>query len=41
MDKLSWQTKLMGLITLVMGTLLLFQMFYLIPYVRTQEVEDA
>jgi len=41
MDKLSWQAKLMGLIALVLGALLLFQVFYVIPYVRTREVDNA
>ena len=39
MSKLSWQTKLMGLIVLVLGALLLFQLFYVIPYLRNREVE--
>ena len=39
MDRLSWQTKLMGLITLVLGGLLLFQLLYVVPYIENREVE--
>ncbi len=39
MNKLSWTTKLMGLITLALGALLLFQLLYVIPYLRNREVE--
>ena len=41
MDKLSWQVRLMGLITLVLGALLVFQVFYVLPTIRTQQVEMA
>lgn len=41
MSKLSWRTKLMGLFTLVLGASLLFQLFYVIPTIRSREVEMA
>ena len=39
MNRLSWRTKLMGLIAVVLIALLLFQLLYVIPYVRAREVE--
>jgi hypothetical protein len=37
MGKLSWEARLMGFITLIMGILLLFQVFYVISYLKNQE----
>ncbi len=39
MHRLSWRGKLMGLTTLILVTLLLFQLLYVIPYTRNREVE--
>ena len=39
MSKLSWRTKLMVLSALILGALLLFQVFYVLPYIRNREVE--
>ncbi len=39
MSNLSWRVKLMALFTVVLGASLLFQLFYVIPYVRNREVE--
>lgn len=41
MNRLSWGTKLMGLAILVLGTLLLVQVLYVIPYIQNREVEMA
>ena len=39
MSRLSWRTKLLALFTLVLGALLLFQLFYIIPNFQDREVE--
>jgi PAS domain S-box-containing protein len=39
MSNLSWRSKLLGLFTLVLGTSLLFQLFYILPTIRSQQVE--
>ena len=39
MNKLNWQVKLLGLITLVLSVLLLFQLLYTIPYIKNRDVE--
>ncbi len=41
MSKLSWRTKLMGLFILILGASLLFQLFYVLPTIRSREVEMA
>ena len=41
MHTLSWRVKFIGLFTLVLGALLLFQLLYIIPYIRNREVEMA
>lgn len=41
MSKLSWRTKLMGLFILVLGASLLFQLFYVLPTIRSREMEMA
>lgn len=39
MGKLSWQARLFSLIALIMGILLLFNLFYIIPYIKNRELE--
>jgi len=41
MSNLSWRAKLMGLFILVLGASLLFQLFYVIPTIRSREVDMA
>jgi len=41
MSKLNWRTALMGLMTLVLAASLLFQVFYVLPTIRNQQVEMA
>ncbi|MEA1993822.1 MAG: cache domain-containing protein, partial [Euryarchaeota archaeon] len=37
--KLNWRTKLMGLFVIVLGVSLLFQVFYVIPFIQDREVK--
>lgn len=39
MGKLNWRLRLLALVTLVLSASLLFQVFYVIPYLRNREVE--
>ena len=41
MNKLSWRFKLGMLFVLVLGISLLFQLFYIIPYIRGWELNQA
>jgi len=40
MRSLSWRVKLSGLVVLVLGAALLFQVFYVVPFIRSQKVES-
>ena len=39
MRNLNWRVELAGLFTLVLGASLLFQLFYVLPYIRNREVK--
>ena len=41
MSRLSWRVKLMALIVVILGTLLLVQIFYVVPYIEDQAVETT
>ena len=40
MRNLSWRGKLSGLFVLVLGASLRFQVFYVVPFIRSQKVES-
>jgi len=40
MRNLSWRVKLISLFVLVLGASLLFQVFYVVPFIRSQKVES-
>ena len=40
MSKPGWQARLTGLIALVLGAMLLFQLLYVIPYIKDREVQQ-
>ncbi|MCK4411066.1 hypothetical protein KAV67_02175, partial [Candidatus Bipolaricaulota bacterium] len=40
MRSLSWRVKLSGLVVLVLGASLLFQVFYVVPFIGSQKVES-
>ena len=37
MSKLSWRVELMGLFALILGASLLFQVFYVVPYIQNRQ----